>query len=34
VFAKESYIFAEIHIFEMIGDKTAVATLDALAEFF
>lgn len=34
IIAKERYIFAEVHILEMIGDKTAVATLDALAKIF
>jgi len=34
VFAKEGYVFAEIHILEVISDKTAVATLDAFAKFF
>lgn len=33
VFAKERDILAEVHVFEVIGDKAAVATLDALAEF-
>ena len=33
VFTKECDILAKIHIFEMISDKTAVATLDALAKF-
>lgn len=32
--AKISYVFAEIHIFQVIRDKTAVATLNAFAEFF
>ena len=32
VLAKECDVFAEIHVFEMIRDKTAVATLDAFAE--
>ena len=32
VFAKKSDIFAEVHILEMIGDKTAVATLDAFTK--
>ncbi len=33
VFAEECDVFAEVHVFEVIGDKAAVATLDALAEF-
>ena len=32
VVAKERDIFAEIHIFEVIGNKTAVTTLDAFAK--
>ena len=32
VLAKECNVFAEIHIFKVIGDKTAVAALDAFAE--
>ena len=32
--AKECDILAKIHIFEVISNKTAVAALDALAEFF
>ena len=33
VFAEECYVFAEIHVFKMIRDKAAVATLNAFAEF-
>ena len=33
MFAKECDILAEIHILEVIRDKTAVTTLYALAEF-
>ncbi len=33
MFAKERDVLAEVHVFEMIGDKAAVATLDAFAEF-
>lgn len=33
MFAEERDVFAEVHVFEMIGDKTAVATLDAFAKF-
>ena len=33
VFTKESDVFAKIHIFEVIRDKTAVATLDAFPKF-
>lgn len=33
VFAEESYVFAEVHIFEVIGNKAAVATLNAFAKF-
>ena len=33
VFAKECDVFAEVHILEVIGDKTPIATLDAFAEF-
>jgi hypothetical protein len=32
VVAKERDVFAEIHVFEVIGDKTSVATLYAFAE--
>lgn len=32
VIAKKRNVFAEIHIFQMIRDKTAVATLNAFAE--
>lgn len=32
VVAKKGDIFAEIHILEVIGDKAAVATLDAFAK--
>ena len=34
VLAKERDILAEIHVLEMISNKTAVAALDALAECF
>ena len=34
VFAKESNVLAQIHIFEVIRDKTSVAALNALAKFF
>jgi hypothetical protein len=33
VFAKERHVLAKIHVFEMVGDKAAVAALNALAEF-
>ncbi len=33
VLAKKRDILAEIHILEMVCDKTAIATLDAFAEF-
>lgn len=33
VLAEECDVLAEVHVFQMIGDKTAVAALDALAEF-
>jgi len=33
MFAKERHILAEIHILEVIGDKTAVTALNALAKF-
>ena len=33
VFAEERDILAEIHVLEVICDKAAIATLDALAEF-
>jgi hypothetical protein len=33
MFAKERHLFAEIHVLEMVGDKAAVAALNALAEF-
>ena len=32
VLAKEGDVLAEVHVFEVIGDKTPVATLDAFAE--
>ena len=32
VVAEERDIFAEIHVFKVIRDKAAVATLDAFAE--
>ena len=32
VVAKERDVFAEIHVFEVIGDKAAVATLYAFAK--
>lgn len=34
VITKECDIFTEIHILEVICDKTAVATLDAFTKFF
>ncbi len=34
VVAKERDVFSEVHILEMVGDETAVATLDAFAEIF
>lgn len=33
VFAEESDILTQIHVFEVIRDKTSVAALDTLAEF-
>jgi hypothetical protein len=33
VLAKESDIFAKVHILEVIRDKTSVAALNALSEF-
>ena len=33
VLAKERRVLAEIHVLEMVCDETAVATLDAFAEF-
>lgn len=33
VFAKKRDVFAEIHILQMISDKTAVTPLNAAAEF-
>ena len=33
VFAIERYIFAEIHVLQMIGDKAAVAALNTPAKF-
>jgi hypothetical protein len=33
VFTEERHVFAEVHILEVISDKTSVAALDALAEF-
>jgi hypothetical protein len=32
VFAKEGHVLAEVHILEMVCDKTAIAALDALGE--
>ena len=32
VLAKERHVFAEVHILEVICDKTAIATLNAFAE--
>ena len=32
VFAKKRDVLAEIHILEVIGDKTAIASLNALSE--
>lgn len=34
VIAKERHIFTEIHVFQMIRNKAAVAPLNALAECF
>ncbi len=34
VFAKEGYVLAEVHIFQVIGDEAAVASLYALPELF
>lgn len=34
VFAKESHILADVHVLEMVCDKTPVATLNAFAECF
>lgn len=33
VLAKESYVFAKIHVFQMIGDETSVASLNTLSKF-
>ena len=33
VFAKESDVFAKVHVFEVIGYKAAVTSLYTLAEF-
>ena len=33
VLTKECHVLAEVHILEVIRDKTSVAALDALAEF-
>ena len=33
MFTEERHVLAEIHVFQMIGDKAAIAALDALAEF-
>lgn len=34
VVAKERYVFAEVHILEVIGDKATVTTLNAFAKIF
>jgi len=33
VFAEESHVLAEIHVLKMISNETAIAALNALAEF-
>lgn len=34
VFAEKGNVLAEIHVLQVIGDKTAIAALHALAEIF
>lgn len=34
VVTEEGHVLAEIHVLEVIGDKTTVATLDAFAKIF
>jgi hypothetical protein len=34
VLAEKGHVLAEIHVLEMVSDKAAIATLNALAEFF